>query len=311
MNLRTSAFLLCVALLAAAWLPHAGLALQQDEGLLLTGRMHHLGNDPTPEWPEAPETPEGTELVLEFESAVIPGAATLRVRQRHVSDPWDILVNGVRVGGLERNDALDVFHYELPAGVIAAGKNRLALKPHQPADDITIGEIRLFDRSIRELLRLQTVRVRVRDGETKESLPARVTIVRNEQKPKIYFEPRDEIAVRKGTVYTAEGECTFELPPGDYRVHAVRGMEWSLATDSIVVRDDAETVEVELELVREVDTTGFIACDPHLHPPTLEQVGDRPGSQVAQVRVRSGDLLCQGAPPREGLLAPSAVGLHR
>jgi hypothetical protein len=268
MRTRSITAALCLFLLSIALAP---FQKRDEDALVITDRMHHLGNDPTPDWPEAPEEPEGVELSFTFEARAGDTEGTLRVRQRHVNDPWNLFVNGQLIGPLVRGDALADHYYTVPKGVLHAGNNTLELKPEVPEDDITVGEILLWEKPLRDVLDLRRVTVRVRDRETQEPLPARVTFLRDEELAEVYSDANDSIAVRKGVVYTSEGQLSVELPAGDYRVYATRGMEWSMASADLTL---GRRAEVQLELVHEVDTTGFIACDTHIHTLTFSGHGD-------------------------------------
>lgn len=81
------------------------------------------------------------------------------------------------------------------------------------------------------------------------------------------------VALRRGLVYTRGTPATLQLPPGTYDVFATRGMEWSRAERRIVVRPGVP-LHVPLKIRREVDTTGFIAADTHVHTLTFSGHGD-------------------------------------
>lgn len=80
------------------------------------------------------------------------------------------------------------------------------------------------------------------------------------------------LAVRPGVIYTATGEAQFTLPPGTYTLYANRGLEYSLAEHRLVV--SATPARVDLALAREVDTAGYVSCDPHIHTLTYSRHGD-------------------------------------
>jgi hypothetical protein len=249
------------------------LARQAGEPIVITERMHHLGDDPCPEWTEATEAPEGTRLEFSFEASGSPGEGTLLLRQRNVDDPWHMRLNDVEIGVLKRGSELTERFYTVPDGVLRKGTNRFVLEPDVPADDITVGEIRLWERPFRQVLDLRGVTVRVRDGASGSGSPARVTFVDADGAlAPVYYAETVSTAVREGVVYTGTGQLEAELAPGEYDVYATRGFEWSLGHQRLRV-DGAEHV-IELELVREVDTTGFVACDTHVHTLTYSGHGD-------------------------------------
>jgi hypothetical protein len=65
-------------------------------------------------------------------------------------------------------------------------------------------------------------------------------------------------------VLSPGGSGTLYLPPGDYRFHASRGFEYSIAVTDVSVRPGQQE-KLEFTLTREVDTTGWISGDFHIH----------------------------------------------
>lgn len=66
------------------------------------------------------------------------------------------------------------------------------------------------------------------------------------------------------TLYAATGSGEQRLPPGDYRVLVSRGPEYSVAwQDVTVTAGGVATAHFEIE--REVDTSGWLAADFHVH----------------------------------------------
>jgi len=254
-------------------LPVAPAAAAEHEVRVLDPGYHHLGNDPTPEWTEASAEPEGKRLELSFEARANAGENVLIVAQRSVNDTWHVEINGRRVLVLDREDALADHTYTIPPGTLVDGENRLVLVPDQPADDITFGNVRLIAASLREALDLRVVTVAVTDADGGRPVPARITILDPEDAlVTVYNAESATTAVREGVVYTATGGARFELPPGAYEIYATRGAEWGLGRALLTV-DSAEQ-HAHLSMRREVDTTGFIACDTHIHTLTFSGHGD-------------------------------------
>ncbi len=250
-----------------------GPALPQDRAAhSITERIWHLGDDATPEWPEAPAEPEGAKLELIFEGSAFEGEGVLLCQQRHVNGDWFLTINGQRIAVLDKREELGEHFYELPPGLIVDGPNRLELSGNAPGDDITFGALRYYPFSFRELHDLQVVTVHISD-DGGMPLPARITILMagGELVP-VYYAQRASTAVREGVVYTSSGEARFELPPGNYTIHAARGTEWSAAHAELTVAD--VTQELALSLRRELDTTGFVAADTHIHTLTHSGHGD-------------------------------------
>lgn len=249
-------------------------AAAQPAPLVLEPGVRHLGDTRTPDWPEAPAEPEGATLELAFE-APFAGEAVLALRHAHVDDRWTVLLDGQVVGELPPGDAWRETLLPLPGRLLAAGAHVLGLVPARAGDDILVGEVRLHPRPLRELLDLRALRIAVRDPSGRP-LPARLTL-RDAQGARAvpWFAARDGTAVRDGLVYAGDGEAACELPAGLYTLHATRGSEWSLASTEVDLRGPAgEPHALELVLRREVDTTGWIAADTHVHTLTFSGHGD-------------------------------------
>ena len=257
-------------LVALAALSQGSQPPQERPGRVLDGTLHHLGNDRTPDWPEAPVEPEGTTLSVRFESAANAGEWMLYLRQRSIDNTWRLKLNGVEFARLRNGGELVELWYAVPAGSVKAGANLLEVLPDTPTDDIVVGDLRLVERSVRDVFNLETVRVSVRaDG---EPLPARVTFVdANGQRPPLFFPRPAATAVRDGVLYL-DGNAEIELPRGSYRSFATRGPEWSLSEVELAAAPGVRTVTHTL--VREVDTRGFIGCDTHLHTLQFSGHGD-------------------------------------
>ena len=238
----------------------------------ITTKVWHLGDNTTPEWPEAPAEPDGAGLAVTFEGRAFAGEGLLVCQQRHVNNLWHLELNGRRFATLETVEPLGEHYYTIPTGLIVDGTNRLELVGDVPTADITIGGFHYFQEGFREHFTLRSVRVRVHDVRG-EGLPARLTLTNAAgQLQRVFFAERIGTAVRDGVVYTMDGDVTFEVPPGSYELFATRGTEWGLAQTSLVVAEGR--CVVDLQLVRELDTTGFIAADTHIHTFTHSGHGD-------------------------------------
>lgn len=105
-------------------------------------------------------------------------------------------------------------------------------------------------------------------------VPSRITILNSDgslQECLPGFE--HEVAVRPGTVYASNRRVRITLPTGNYRVLAGRGFEFSLAEDNVILADGGKW-HLNLSIRREVDTTGWVACDTHVHTRTHSGHGD-------------------------------------
>lgn len=117
------------------------------------------------------------------------------------------------------------------------------------------------------------VTVKITDRASGGPLASRITVVdRNGRLAPVTANKAPWLATRPGVVYTATGEAQFTLPAGNYTLFANRGLEYSLAKREIIV--SVEPVQLELTLEREVDTAGYVACDPHIHTLTFSRHGD-------------------------------------
>lgn len=247
-----------------------------DTGRVLDASMHHLGNDRTPDWKEAPEEPSAPPLEIAFESEANTREWLLDVTARDVDNQWALVLNGVEFARLARvNDELRVGRYPVPPGLVKSGRNVLAVQAvDQPNDDLTVGRFVLHARSLRELARLGRVEVTVLDKATKRPIPARLTVVDVAGVPlDLYYAERPLAAVRRGVAYTGDGGATLEIPEGPCTLWASRGMEWSAAKVELEVAYGGAQRAV-LALDREVDTTGWVAADTHVHTLTHSGHGD-------------------------------------
>jgi hypothetical protein len=280
MAVSTATWISSLALAAAA--ATAVLARQAggEAGRVLDPALHHLGNDVVARWQEAPD-PEPSPLRVAFESRANATEWVLECAQRDVSGDWALALDGKVVGTLPRNeDALRTVRFTIPAGTLADGKHELTVTPLKstpgkaPEDDLLVGRFKLYEKPLRELFSLGRVTVRVTDAAGGAPLPARVTVTdEKDQRVELFYGEARTTAVRSGIAYTCDGVVALEVPAGRVVVTATRGMEWSLAQATVEVKAGASQ-EVALSLAREVDTTGWIAADTHLHTLTFSGHGD-------------------------------------
>jgi len=269
------------ALLVASFVALAALALavpgsQESAWRVLEERMFHLGNDAVKEWPEAPLEPQREPLEIRFESRANASEWLLEVTARDVDDEWALELNGQEFARLRKvNDQLLTARYPVPAGALRAGENVLRVAARRnPDDDLTVGRVRLAERSLREVERLGRVEVSVVELGSLAPLPARLTLVTPDGRAlELYYAERPLAAVRPGIAYVGDGKALLEVPAGRCEVWASRGMEWSAAHETIEVVE-GETRFVKLALAREVDTTGWVAADTHIHTLTHSGHGD-------------------------------------
>jgi hypothetical protein len=116
--------------------------------------------------------------------------------------------------------------------------------------------------------------IRARGG---ERLSARLTFEPEAGAPLTLFTnttaaPR-ELAVRDNVLYTKSGHGRIRIPSGNYTVTASRGLEWSLASQPLALAKDGKA-QLLFELEHELDTTGWVSGDFHLHTLTYSGHGD-------------------------------------
>ncbi len=75
---------------------------------------------------------------------------------------------------------------------------------------------------------------------------------------------RQRAAGMRNVVYSADGQGVIELPEGKYRVLITRGFEYSVFQRDVEI-DTASGASVRALLKRQLDTTGWISGDFHLH----------------------------------------------
>jgi len=76
--------------------------------------------------------------------------------------------------------------------------------------------------------------------------------------------PFDPGGGAKNIVFSRTGEGQIELPPGRYRIVVTRGPEYAVVDQEIEL-DGQSGAAIRAELVRTVETPGWIACDFHVH----------------------------------------------
>lgn len=230
--------------------------------------MHSLGKRARGDTAKQPR------LDLRFDSAPNPTEFTLLVAHRGVVQPWYLEVNGRRLAqfplsyrGEQQN------YFPLPPAVLTNGANTLSFVAETFGREISVGNVRLFRQPLRQLLKLRSVAVTVTDEQAGTPMPARITI-RDEwgDAPDILFVSSTNTAVRAGRIYTTGQKTTFELAAGRYEFCATRGMEWGLARKKVELAEGLAAVDLRLR--RQVQTTGFIAADTHIHNVTFSGHGD-------------------------------------
>jgi hypothetical protein len=245
-------------------------------GRILDAQYHHLGRESiTEDWPEVSRKPVGLQVECRFESPANAGDWTLAIRQRDVTERCLLRVNDKEIALLKQNQAPDIFFYAVPSGLLNEGENQLRIVSTRPKDNLVVGPIHLYTQPVHALMRLRPVTLTVHDAATGKPVPARITITDLAGKlVEIFDAESSHTAVRLGTLYTLGTETSLRLRDGEYVFCASHGMEWGRGETKVTIQNPQSEVRVPLTLRREVDTTGFIAADTHIHTLTFSGHGD-------------------------------------
>ncbi len=129
-----------------------------------------------------------------------------------------------------------------------------------------------------------TLQVAVTDGEGRE-IPCKVQIAGVGDTPTPNFGPDTAVFGVRNLRYTPNGQFSQPLPPGQYALIASHGPEYDAVFAEVEVTA-GETTDFSCELVRSVDTTGWISSDFHSH---ASPSGDNTSSQLGRVL----NLVCE------------------
>ena len=266
----------------------------------IVDRLVHLGDTPKPEWKDFTSVQPEHSTLVEFSFVAIENRneLILALEAGGVGADWKVRLNNQDLGTLEKNEPLTVQYFKLTAAAVRSGTNRLVIVNDKGGDDIYVGRAAIHDRPLTELRGYGTVHAIVRDADSGERIPCRITLVRcSEKREKTKVKgpdgkeretevPRtvedlsdfetsasDDIAARKGVVYTKSGAISFNAAPDRYAIYASRGFEYSAPRVEFELGRLAERT-IELTIRREVDTTGLLAADTHIHTKTHSGHGD-------------------------------------
>ncbi|MEZ4446112.1 MAG: CehA/McbA family metallohydrolase [Polyangiaceae bacterium] len=97
-------------------------------------------------------------------------------------------------------------------------------------------------------------------------LPVRVQVIPTQALPATPPEHGvlDEVDGRLHQEFAVTGTASLVVPPGEHRVLVSRGYEWELS-DQLVTVAAGESLTVDVDLERSVDTTGVMCADFHIH----------------------------------------------
>ena len=268
---------------------------------VLDAEFHHLRNAEPREWSRFPAKAHADRLRVVFDLESPDSIRLLTLRQEETKQPWEIHLNGQKLGNLPRDHNHLEHGIAIPKGLLKAEGNvlEIATNSDEP-DDIRLGNLALHDaiqvlvdedraellfqqRGYQRSLPPMTAQVSLSAtlDSTGEGLPCRFTIIDAETGALAFVgaESDDRLAVREGIVYTLDGQSTILLA-GDaersrrYHVYCGRGFEYSLEHREIIVDKSEAVIRCDFSLSHEVPTTGLVACDPHLHTFQFDRHGD-------------------------------------
>ncbi len=242
---------------------------------LLDSTMHYLRNGDSKEWAVFPTTVNDRQLTLQFELSGPRDNLTLSLRQFDVKQDWRILINDHDVGGLIEDEKDMITYFDLPATVVRNGTNKLEIKAaNNTPDDIRIGNIKLYSRSLQEVLSDATIKLTVIDGASRITIPSRITITDDKGiLQTVTVSETKNIAVRPGYVYTSTGTASISLPAGRYTLYAGRGFEYSVDSVQVELKPGDNLIHT-FQIKREVETAGWVSSDTHVHTFTYSRHGD-------------------------------------
>ena len=251
------------------------LTTVSGEERVLQSEKLRLGRPGQHEWQHFKDHPAGAgRMELQFEARANTVEHTLRLWQCDVKRPWPVLLNGRKLGTLTTSETALECVLPVPVGALQDGQNALMVEPPKDFDDIELGPVILEMRPVQEAIAGATLTVTVTEAQSDSGLPCRLTLTRPDGTLQpLRAEPATDVAVRVGVVYAKNGVATLSVPPGDYVLHAGRGFEWGVVRENVTLQA-GKNRDVTLHLQREVDTTGWIAADSHIHTLTHSGHGD-------------------------------------
>lgn len=246
----------------------------RSESFTIATNIFHLRTGTRPEWTEFANLPvHGRELKRTFIAKSNAREQTLLLRQRDVKYDWRVALNGKEIGKLFLMEGALTHALPLAPGALLEGTNELAIIPPKEEEDIFVGEIQILSDPMRIALGESELQVDVTDSGG-HPLPCRVTITDHlGTLAAISASPEPGLAIRPGIIYTAAGHAVLGLRAGEYTVLASRGFEYGIAAQKISIRK-GETNRIALRIDREVNTTGLVSSDTHVHTFTLSRHGD-------------------------------------
>jgi hypothetical protein len=258
------------------WMALTGCVASDRAWKSLDFKVFHLGNPDKAEWLEFAKEPcHGRDLSLPFPAEVNETESTLLLWQDNVKWGWDVSLNGKKLGQLALYEFPVITAFALPAGTLKKGDNTLTITAPKREDSVLVGMMKIDPRPLSQVVGESTLEIDVVEPITGGGVPCRITIVDDSLNalPPLIAKPGQRLAVRPGCVYTADGRARVTLPSGRYRIHAGRGFEYSVDTQTVNV-GSGDTRKVSLKIRREVATGNLVSCDTHIHTLHFSGHGD-------------------------------------
>ena len=285
------------------WLALAASSVAgESPPLQITDQLYHVGDNDRPEWKDITSVKPShrSKVEIEFDSKENDRKLVLEIQAGGVSEDWKVRLNDKEIGVLKKVEDLTAQYFELPRNALKNGKNKLTVGESRDGniDDIYVGKAVIHDRPLRDFLGHARVNVLVRDAESGDGMPSRITVTKlvdKKEKEKykdaegkekerevtkkveelvdLTIEDKKNLAVRKGILYTRKGQVSFDIPAGEYTLYATRGFEYGVHRERLKLEKRDERA-VECMIRREVDTTGYLAADTHIHTKTHSGHGD-------------------------------------
>lgn len=252
-------------------------APSSDIPVLLLKEMIPLRSGKDREWDDFSKEAPPSRHVISFSIENPEDAHTLWYRQVDVKQRWKVLLNGKLLKELLQDESDHRLAIAIPNGLLRKGANEIEIigpTDQSASDDIRIGSMILMPLDRTTWLQQCRLRLTVHDSDTHQNIPCCVTIVDREGAlVDLGTTSSETLAVRPGTLYSAHGELDIRLPAGHYRITAGRGFEYGIQQLAIELAEGTEHTRT-MSIAREVDTAGWIACDPHVHTRTHSGHGD-------------------------------------
>ncbi len=270
---RIVAACLSIAWSTACW---GTIARAEDSSVFtVEPNLIHLRNSEPREWASFPPQADAQQLNLEFDSQPKDTPGTLTLTQSDVKESWTLTLNSKRLGQLVRDENELQTDFLIPGGTLKQGTNLLSItcRNNSPADDIRVGRIVIHSASPATIRSAATLQIEILNQEH-TLIPGRITITsRQGTLLPIGTKSGNGLAIREGVVYTANGRADLAVAPGEYKITAGRGLEYS-APSTILRVSAGETAKRTLTLAKQVATDNWIACDTHVHTVTHSGHGD-------------------------------------